>query len=146
MRKSFAAIVAAAGLVAIVGGQAAASTTIHVHGQIVGAAISGTQNVFKIHLSPGGNGAGVQTVKINSTATGGTSTAIVYWGNGTQSLAGPFAIGTPNAKGISTLTGSAHVVAGTGAYKGVKETIKVNGTINIKTFVFNASLAGTETK
>ena len=146
MRKSLAAVAAAAGLVAIVAGQAAASTTIHVHGQVVGAAISGTQDVFKIHASTGANGAGVQTVKINSAGTGGTSMAIVYWGNGTQTLKGPFKLGTPNAKGISSLTGSAHSVGGTGAYAGVKEKFTLQGTFNLKALTYTATFAGTETK
>jgi hypothetical protein len=146
MRKLLAAVVAAAGVLAIVAGPVSAGTTIHVHGQVVGAEISGTQAVFKIHISTGANGAGVQNVKVNSAGTGGTSTAIIYWGTGTQSLKGPFTLGAPTAQGIFALDGTARIVGGTGAYQGVHGKLTIHGTLDTKTLTYKFSFSATETK
>lgn len=146
MHKSLAAVVAAAGLLAIMAGPVAASTTIHLRAQVVGAEISATQAVFKIHTSAGANGAGVQTVRANSAGTGGTSVAVIYWGNGTQTVKGPFTLGAPNAQGISSLNGSGRAVGGTGAYKGVKEKVVLHGTFDTKTLTYKVTFTGTETK
>lgn len=146
MRKSLAAVVAAAGLLAIAAGPVAASTTTHIRAQAVGAEISATQAVFKIHTSAGANGAGVQTIKGNSAGTAGTTVVIIYWGNGTQTVKGPFTLGAPNAQGISSLNGSARAVGGTGAYKGVKENVVFRGTFNTKTLTYKVTFTGTETR
>jgi hypothetical protein len=75
--------------------------------------------------------------------SGGSDTEITYYGNATARSKGTFKLGTPDANGIATLTGSGHDVSGTGKAKGLKSTIQRH--VNTKTDVFSVTLTGTYT-
>lgn len=140
MRRTFAGSIAAlavVGLSFVLVGPVSASTTRHVSGQITGAEISSTQSVFKIHSSTGMNGAGVSTIH------GTSGIGKVYFGNGTETDKTTLKVGTANSAGVTTLTGTTKIISGTGAYKNVKGTSKLTGTINTKTLVYNLKFKGT---
>jgi hypothetical protein len=143
MRRALLAIIAIAGLCVPVIASAAGKRHVHFTSKVAGAGITATQAAFKIHDSHFGNGAGVQTVKVKG--SGGTDTEITYYGNATATSKGTFTLGTPDANGISRLTGSGHDVSGTGNAAGLKSTYTYTGTFNTKTGVFNVTLAGTYT-
>jgi hypothetical protein len=143
MRKTLLAIVAVAGLSVPVVALAARKRHIHFTTKIVGAQISATQAVYKAHDSHFGNGAGVQTVKL--TGLDGTDKEITYYGNAAARSKGTFKLGTPDAKGNATLTGSGHDVGGTGTAKRLRSTYTYRGTFNLNTGIFNVTLTGTYT-
>jgi hypothetical protein len=122
---------------------AAATTGFHFTDRITGAAINATQSAYVVHDSHFGNGAGLQTVKINSAGTGGTDRETSYFGNATLTSRGSFRIGAPNAQGIAPLTGSGRDVRGTGRAKGYTSTYTYRGTYDTKTGVFKVKLTGT---
>lgn len=142
MRRALIAIAAIAGLTLPVAASAAGKKHIHFTTKVVGAQINATQAAFKGHDSVFGNGAGVQTIKLNSAGSGGTDSEITYYGNATAKSKGTFTLGTPDANGIGKLTGSGHDTGGTGKAKGLKSTYKFSGTFNTKTFVFSVTLKG----
>ena len=72
MRRYMVAILVIAGLAVPVVAGAAGKKHVHFTSTAIGAQFSGTQSAFKIHDSVFGNGAGVQTIKVNAKATGGT--------------------------------------------------------------------------
>lgn len=150
MRKFLATVVggvAVLGAVALpVASGASKSKTIHYTQKITGAEISGTQAVFKIRDSFVGNGAGVQNIKLNSSGTGGTSTTVAYYGDASGTAKGPFKLGTPNAQGVVTVTGSGTSTGGTGKLKGYKAKFTISGTFNTKTLVYQVTVHGTATK
>jgi hypothetical protein len=140
------ALVAVLGLAAIaMAGPAGAarSKTFHFTERVTGASISSTHAAFKIHDSRVGNGAGVQTISVNSTGTGGTDREITYYGNATARSHGTFTLGTPDVNGIAKLTGQGHDTGGTGKLRGFKSTYTFTGTFNTKTLVFTVVLHGT---
>lgn len=145
MRRSIVPIIVAAAVVAataLAGAAGAAKTKkFHFTTTITGAQISATQAVFKVHDSRFGNGAGVQTVKLNGLS--GTDTETTYYGNASAKSHGTFTIGTPDANGIATLTGKGHDTSGTGKARGFKSTYTYSGTFNTKTLVFKVVLKGT---
>jgi hypothetical protein len=145
MRKLVIAVSAMAGLAIPMVASAAAKKHVHFTAKVVGAQISATQATYKIHDSLFGNGAGVQTVKLNATGTGGTDTETTYYGNATAKSRGTFTLGAPDANGILTVTGSGHDVSGTGRAKGLTSTYTYAGTINSKTLVLTVTLRGTYT-
>jgi hypothetical protein len=116
------------------------TTTFHFTETLTGAQISATQAVFKIHDSRVGDGAGVQVVKLSGLS--GSDTETTYYGNASAKSHGTFKLGTPNATGVSTLTGQGHDTSGTGKLKGFKSTYTYTGTFNTKTLVFKAVLKG----
>ena len=120
---------------------AAKTKTFHFTETITGAQISATQAVFKIHDSRVGNGAGVQVVKLSG--LNGSDTETTYYGSASAKSHGAFKLGTPNATGISTLTGQGHDTGGTGKLKGFKSSYTYTGTFNVKTLVFKTVLKGT---
>ncbi|MGZ4197914.1 MAG: hypothetical protein ACXVFQ_17125 [Solirubrobacteraceae bacterium] len=122
---------------------AAGKQRIHFTSKVVGAQISANQAAYKVHDSHFGNGAGVQTVRVKG--SGGSDTEITYYGNATARSKGTFKLGTPDANGIATLTGSGHDVGGTGKAKGLTSTYTYSGTFNTKTGVFSVTLTGTYT-
>jgi hypothetical protein len=143
MRRALLAIIAIAGLSVPVIALAAGKRHVHFTSKIVGAEISANQAAYKIHDSHFGNGAGVQTIKVKG--SGGTDTEITYYGNATARSKGTFTLGTPDANGIATLTGSGHDISGTGKAAGLKSTYTYTGTFNTKTGIFNVTLTGTYT-
>jgi hypothetical protein len=145
MRKFVIAVSAMAGLTIPMVALAAAKRHVHFTAKVVGAGISATQSTYKLHDSVFGNGAGVQTIKLNATASGGTDTETTYYGNATAKSKGTFKLGAPDANGILTVTGSGHDVSGTGLAKGLKSTYTYSGTINSKTSVIKVTLKGAYT-
>jgi hypothetical protein len=143
MRRGLLALIAIAGLSAPVIASAAAKRHVHFTSTVVGAAISANQSAFKLHDSHFGNGAGVQVVKVKG--SGGTDTEISYYGDATAKSKGTFKLGTPDANGIATLTGSGHDVSGTGKAAGLESIYTYTGTFNTKTGVFKVTLTGTYT-
>jgi hypothetical protein len=141
MRRALLAIVAIAGLSIPVIASAAGKKSIHFTSKVVGAQISATQAVFKVHDSHFGDGAGVQKVKLNGLA--GTDSEITYYGNGSARSKGSFKVGTPNPSGVAALTGSGNDVSGTGKAKGLSSKYTYTGTININTGQFQVTLTGT---
>jgi len=115
---------------------------VHFTEAIVGAAISADQSAFSLHDSIHGNGAGTQTITISG--SGGSDREITYYGNATSTSKGTFTLGTPDANGIATLTGSGHDTSGTGKLKHIKSTYTYTGTYNTKTGVYNLALKGAE--
>ena len=144
MRRALLAIIAIAGLSIPVIASAAVKQRIHFSSKAVGGAISANQAAYKIHDSHFGDGAGVQTVKVKG--SGGTDTETTYYGNATATSKGTFTIGTPDANGIASLTGSGHDIGGTGKAKGLKSTYKYSGTYNTKTGMFTVALIGIYTR
>ena len=143
MRSALLAIIAIAGLSVPVIASAAGKRHVHFTTKVVGAEISADQSAYKIHDSHFGNGAGVQTVKVKG--SGGSDTEISYYRNATTRSKGTFTLGTPDANGIATLTGSGEDVSGTGKAAGLKSTYTYTGTFNTKTGMFNVTLTGTYT-
>ena len=143
MRRALLAIIAIGGLSVPLMASAAGKRHVHFTSKVVGSGISANQSAYKIHDSHFGSGAGVQTVKVKG--SGGTDTEITYYGNATARSKGTFTLGTPDANGIATLTGSGHDVRGTGKAAGVKSTYTYTGTYNTKTSVFHVTLTGTYT-
>jgi hypothetical protein len=143
MRRALLTIIAIAGMAVPAIAVAAGKRHVHFTSKVVGAGISANQSAFKIHDSVFGDGAGVQTVKVNG--SGGTDTEITYYGNATARSKGTFTLGTPDANGVATLTGSGHDIGGTGKAASLKSTYKYSGTFNTKTGVFKVKLTGTYT-
>jgi hypothetical protein len=145
MRKLVIAVSAIAGLTIPVVASAAAKRHVHFTANVVGAAISTTQSTYKIHDSLFGNGAGVQTVKVNANGTGGTDTETSYYGNGSAKSKGTFTLAATSTSGILKVTGSGRDVSGTGVAKGLRSTYTFTGTINSTTSVIKVTLKGTYT-
>jgi hypothetical protein len=145
MRKFVIAVSAMAGLIIPMVASAAAKKHVHFTSHVVGASISATQATFKLHDSVFGNGAGVQTVKVNAAGTGGADTETTYYGNGTAKSKGTFKLGAPDANGILPVTGSGHDISGTGKAKGLRSSYTFTGTINSMTSVITVTLKGTYT-
>jgi hypothetical protein len=143
MRRALLAVIAIVGLSVPVIASAAGKHHVHFTSKVVGATISSNQAAFKLHDSHFGNGAGVQTIKVKG--SGGTDTEITYYGNATARSKGTFKLGTPDANGVATLTGSGHDISGTGEAAGLKSTYTYTGTFNTKTLVFKVTLTGTYT-
>jgi hypothetical protein len=133
------AVVLAATVLAAAG--AAKPSSFHFTETITGASISATGAVFKIHDSRLGAGAGVQTVV--TSGLGGTDTETTYYGNASAQSHGSFKVGSPDATGVSKLTGQGRDTSGTGKLKGFKSTYTYTGTFNTKTLVFTVVLKGT---
>jgi hypothetical protein len=143
-KRFMSCIVGAVGLtVALLAGAAGATNTktFHFTETITGAQISATEAVFKLHDSRVGDGAGVQTVKLSG--LGGTDSEVTYYGDASAKSHGSFKLGTPDAAGVSTLTGVGHDTGGTGLLKGFKSAYTYTGTFNTKTLVYTAVLKGT---
>jgi hypothetical protein len=121
---------------------AAAKTRHRVALSLVGAQIGPTEFVYDVHGTS--RGALVQLIN-TSTATGGTSTATFYDGQGTTVSRGPYTLSAPDANGIVTITGTGRFVSGTGKYKGITGKFTVTGTGNTQTTVTNVKVVGTET-
>jgi hypothetical protein len=145
MFKRVFAVVAAAllvlGIAMVTVAGAAKRHTFKFVEHITGAGVTSTQSVYKVHDSHFGNGAGVQNVKISG--LGGTDTETTYYGNASARSRGTFKLSTPNAQGISTLTGQGHDIGGTGRLRGFRSSYTYTGTYNTKTTVFTVTLRGT---
>ena len=136
------AMAAAVALPSAFAAPAARHKHVHFTDTIVGAGISANRSVFSIHDSIHGNGAGTQTV--TPSGSGGSDAEIIYYGDATASSRGTFAVGTPDANGIATLSGSGHDVSGTGKLRHLSSSYTYTGAINTKTGVFRITLRGTE--
>ena len=150
MRKSLVslgALVAGTSLVLVLalgpGAGAKSPRTIKFTGVATGGQIGGNQEAFKYHDSYFGDGAGVQTSKING--LNGSDATTTYYGNGSAKSVDTFKLGAPDANGIATITGSGKDVSGTGRAKGLKSTFTFTGTLNTKTLTFKVTLKGTYT-
>ena len=143
MRKAIVVALAIGGLGALPAEPAAAKKAVRFTDKLIGAQISATQAAFKLHDSYFGDGAGVQTAKLNAALTAGTDVTTTYYGNASATSKDAFTIGKPNAQGVATLTGSGHDVRGTGRAKGLTSTYTFTGTVNFKTFVYSVTLTGT---
>jgi len=121
---------------------AANRRSFHFKEGLSGAQISATEAVFKIHDSRVGNGAGVQTVKLNGLS--GSDKEIIYYKNATAMSHGTFTLSAPDASGISKLTGKGTDTNGTGKLKGFTSTYTYSGTFNINTCLLYTSDAADE--
>lgn len=115
--------------------------TFHFTETISGAKISATEAVFKVHRSGLGSGAAVQVLTLGVLA--GSDRETSYYGNASSESHGTFKLGTPDANGVSKLTGQGHETSGTGKLTGIKSTYTYTGTFNINTMVFKAVAKGT---
>jgi hypothetical protein len=116
---------------------------------LLGAQISseGTsvESVFKVTSSLDGSGAEVAVGKVNGTAypLTGSSTNTSYFADGVDLVKTTFKIGTPNAMGISVVTGSGKCLAGgTGVHKREKCSFTAKGTYNTKTTITSLTVTG----
>jgi len=142
MRKSLVLIVIGAGVVMAgpAGSAGAAKTkTFHFTETTTGAQISATE-AFKIHDSRVGDGAGIQIVKLNGLA--GTDKETTYYRGASAKSHGSFLIGTPDANGISKLTGKGRDTGGTGKLHGFTSKYTYTGTFNTKRLVFQVVIKG----
>jgi hypothetical protein len=110
---------------------------------LVGASISPTETVYKVHDSVMGNGAAVQKLT-QVTAAGGKDTTIVYYGKATATARDTFTFGQPDANGIIPITGRGHDVSGTGKLRHITSTYTFTGTYDPKTSRVVAKLKGKE--
>lgn len=143
MRRSLVSILGAVVMVAALAGSAGAAKTktFHFTETVTGAQISATEAVFKIHDSRVGDGAGIQIIKLNGLA--GTDEDTTYYRGASAKSHGSFLIGTPDANGISKLTGKGRDTGGTGKLNGFTSKYTYTGTFNTKTLVFKIIIKGT---
>jgi hypothetical protein len=119
---------------------------------VTGAQISMTgltlKGAFIVTNSLDGTGAGIQEGSISGTTfpISGKTTDTDYFADGVQKLQETFTLGTPNANGISTLTGTGTCVGGTGVHEKQKCTYTFTGTDNLNTKVATAKVTGTYTR
>jgi hypothetical protein len=117
--------------------------TVHFTDTSVGASIGGNRSVAVVHDPSSGQGASVETLKLNGLS--GTGRIITYWGTGTTTDVVKFKVGVPNANGISTLAGSGRQVSATGEFKGSKSSSRFSGTYDTKTTISHVTIKGTAT-
>lgn len=143
MRRSLVSILGAVVMVAALAGSAGAAKTktFHFTETVTGAQISATEAVFKIHDSRVGDGAGIQIIKLNGLA--GTDEDTTSYRGASAKSHGSFLIGTPDANGISKLTGKGRDTGGTGKLNGFTSKYTYTGTFNTKTLVFKIIIKGT---
>ncbi len=156
MRRRVVGVAAVIGLVVAVGfAGLAVATTQHTHAFTetdLGAAISmhGTsvEQAAKTITSLNGTGAGVTVSKVSSTAfpLTGSDTGTAYYANGVSKTKDTFKLATPNAKGISTITGSGKCVGGTRIHKHEKCSYTFTGTYDTKTTITKVESTGTSTR
>jgi hypothetical protein len=155
MRRRVVAVAAVIGLVAAVGvtGSAVAAKTRAFTLTQLGAQIiqRGTsfQAVYKVTSSLDGSGASVQVGKVKGTAfpLSGSDTLTAYFANGVSKTLNTFKLGAPNAKGISSLTGTGKCIGGgTGVHKHEKCSYTFKGTYNTKTTITEVKATGTWTR
>jgi hypothetical protein len=155
MRRRVGAVAAVIGLVAAIGvtGSAVAAKKVAFSQTNLGAQISlkGTsfQAAYKVTSSVDASGAAVQVGKVSGTAfpLSGSDTTTAYFADGVSKTKNTFRLGAPNAKGISSLTGSGKCVAGgTGVHKKEKCSYTFKGTYNTKTTITEVKGTGTETR
>ena len=135
-RAGLAAGIAAACAVAIAIPAAAGTTpthrNVHFTDTVVGAAISPTEAVLKVHDSVVGDGAGVQRIT-GLTATGGTDVTTIYYRGATAVAHDTFKLSAPDANGIITVTGTGKDVSGTGKFRHLRSTYTFTGTFRTPT-------------
>jgi hypothetical protein len=158
LRRTRVAAVGLIGLVIVAGFSAYASakpkgpTERAFTENIMGAQISMTGlsvvGAFKVTNPLDGTGAGIQDSSISGTTfpVTGKSTTTDYFADGVQNLKETFTVGTPNANGISTLTGNGKCVGGTGVHKKQKCTYTFAGTDDFTTNVLAVKVTGTYTR
>lgn len=137
-----AAVVAAAVAIPALAAGGARHKKVHFTQTGVGAAINSKQFVYKVHDSLAGNGATVQTLT-SSTSTGGTDRTISYFRHGSDVSVDSFKLGKPNAQGQIPISGSGHVVSGTGSEKGSHAKYTFTGTYDPKTKIVRYTAKGT---
>ena len=143
MRRALIAIAGIAALCVPVVASAATQRHVHFTSTVVGGGISAAESAYKVHDSVFGNGAGVQSIKMSGGVL--ADSEITYYGDASAKSKGTFKLGTPDANGIASLTGSGHDISGTGKAKGLKSTYTYTGTYNTKTTRFEVKLTGTYT-
>jgi hypothetical protein len=135
----------AAGALAMPAGAASGlkHRNVHFTSKVDGASISDTESTLKVHDSIAGNGAGVQ--KITSlTATGGTDTTIIYYGNAKAFSRDTFTFGPADSNGVIPVTGLGRDVGGTGRFRHLTSTYTFKGTYDPKTTITHVKLTGKE--
>jgi hypothetical protein len=120
---------------------AARHQTSHFTDTSVGASIGGNRAVAVTHDPEAGQGASVETLKVNGLS--GTGRIITYWIGGTTTDVVTFTLKPPDATGISTVTGHGHRVAATGKFKSSKVVTTFSGTYDIKTTISHLTIRGT---
>jgi hypothetical protein len=156
MRRRVAGMATLVGLVVAVSfASAGAAATKHARAFTqtdLGAQISmnGTsfQTAYKVTDSLDGSGASVQTGKVSGTAfpLSGSDSDIAYFANGVGRTKDTFKLGTPDANGISAITGHGKCVGGTGIHKTEKCSYSFTGTYNTKTTIAKVKVTGTVTR
>ncbi len=155
MRRRVGAVAAVIGLVAAVGvtGSAVAAKSRAVTLTQLGAHIiqRGTsfQAVYKVTSSLDGSGASVQVSNVKATdfPLSGSDTTTTYFANGVLVTKNTFTLSTPNAKGISSLTGTGKCAGGgTGVHKHEKCTYTFKGSYNNLTTLTAVKATGTDTR
>jgi hypothetical protein len=148
------ALLAVCGLVLAIGlsGPAAAApkakkrafTETLLGGQISGDATAGEQ-AYKVRDSISGSGAAIQAYKVTGTAfpLSGTDTNVVYFAGATMTTSDTFTLGTPDATGISAITGTGKCVKGTGRLRGKTCAFTFTGTYNTQNTITNVTIKGT---
>jgi hypothetical protein len=145
IKRAILAIVSVATVVsagAVVSAAGAAKTTQFTDTS-VGASIGGNRSVAVVHDPEAGQGASVETVKLNGLS--GTGRIITYWGDGTTTDVVSFKLTAPDSNGISHISGQGHQVAATGKFKGSKAKVTFSGTYDIKTTISRVTIKGTVT-
>ena len=139
------ALIAAAAwtIPALAAGGATGHKNVHFTDTFVGASISKTETVYKLHDSVLGDAASVQTTT-SANATGGTDTTITYYGDATSVAKDTYTFGKPNAQGIIPFSGTGHDIRGTGKLKGLHSSYTFTGTFDPKTTIVHGTLTGTE--
>lgn len=144
MRKSLQVVSVTGILAAMALSSASGATprtkTVSFVGTAHGNQISATESAFKYHDSVFGDGAGVQTTKLDG--LNGTDKTKTYYGNGLAKSTDTFTIGTANADGIASITGTGHDTGGTGSAKGLTSSYTITGTFDTKSGMFQVTLKG----
>lgn len=111
---------------------------VHFTEMDVGAFISKTQTVYKVHNSRAGDGAAVVT---GTSAT--TDKGVEYLIGASVRFRDKFTLSAPSSQGVITVTGSGQFISGTGKLKHVRGSYTFSGTYNTKTGVLDIPVRGT---
>lgn len=106
------------------------------------ASLSASQDVYAIHDSVAGDGAGV-SINHYSSATAATDVATTYYRGGTTRAKDTYTLSAPDPDGIITISGTGHDVGGTGRFKHLRSTYTITGTYDTKANVGHFTVKGT---
>jgi hypothetical protein len=137
-------------LLAVAATQAPAATTTPkkhaVDVTLIGStvAVNGSTNTSAAQVKDKVSGPGAAVIVTKVAAPTSATTATAYYASGSIRAKGTITIGTPDANGSVTVTGSGTFNGGTGRFKGAAGTYKVSGTQN-STGNFTIKITGTAT-